>query len=56
MAARSPLWVEHEGTHVGSCSVPEAVKAWVRESPGGGLIMLDMAQARRNARVNSRMR
>lgn len=30
-----PVWIEHEGKHVGQCSVPLAIYGWVLRAPGG---------------------
>ncbi|CAK0863301.1 unnamed protein product [Prorocentrum cordatum] len=49
--ASRPMWLEHEGRHVGTCAVPAAVLGWVQAAPGGGMITLDMAQELRVQRL-----
>ena len=45
------LWIEHEGLHVGSCSVPAAVHRWVITTPDGAMIVLNMDKQMRAERL-----
>lgn len=45
------MWVEHEGGHVGRCLVPFGVLKWVKISPNGAFLVVDMASELRVRRL-----
>lgn len=48
----APLWIEHEGQHVGTCSVPLGVQHWIKTTPGGGgMVVLNLTQEVRAVRL-----
>jgi len=48
---KKPLWIEHEGRHVGKASVPFGVLSWVTDAPQGALVMLSMGKDLRVRRL-----
>jgi tRNA 2-selenouridine synthase len=46
-----PLWLEHEGQHVGCCSVPHAVQTWVRCASRGVFVVMGMPRELRALRL-----
>jgi len=49
--AQRPLWLEHEGSHVGKVLVPFGVHTWVRSAPGGCFVVLNMSRQLRVRRL-----
>jgi len=45
------LWLEHEGRHVGKCSVPRAMCNWVLNAPGGAFVVMEMSKELRVKRL-----
>ena len=35
-----PLWIEHEGQHVGACSIPFGIQQWVLKTPNNGCMFV----------------
>lgn len=46
-----PLWLEHEGTHVGKVLTPFGVSAWVQGAPNGAMVLLEMRKELRVQRL-----
>ena len=47
-----PLWIEHEGQHVGACSIPFGIQQWVLKTPNNGcMFVIEMPKQLRGARL-----
>lgn len=46
-----PVWIEHEGKHVGTCCVPPAVYGWVLRASRGVFAVMDMGLELRARRL-----
>ncbi len=52
VSSKKPLWIEHEGQHVGTCSIPIGIQKWVLTTPNNGrMYVLDMSKELRGSRL-----
>lgn len=48
---KNPLWIEHEGKHVGKASLPLGILSWITNANSGALVMLSMSKELRVRRL-----